>query len=326
MGPFYSKERKSSESRKTYQPLESLRQSALFQKENSLLRIAHYISSGNCKNLVVLSGAGVSRYGWISDLRETVEHVDELNLPHARALLDLDFFMKQQEPLYSIIEYFLKYPDEVNAAHLFAVLLHERGILIRYYTENMDELEAASGLPEGMIARANGSYQNWRCVDCFQKHPDIWFVAKRALGEPPDCLKCGSLLRPDIVFYKEQAPKAFFTHLLSDTRKCDLMIILGSSLSVEPFAYLPFMIGRKLPRLVIHTSDMSDNLDFHFGTRDVFWRGTPEDGCMELIRLLDWTQDLHRLVKSNPSELSSLTLQTNKSSGSRSSKGFKNRV
>jgi NAD-dependent deacetylase sirtuin 2 len=57
-------------------------------------------------------------------------------------------------------------------------------------------------------------------------------------GLVPVCVKCGGIIKPDITFFGEGLPSKFYKHINEDFRKCDLLIIIGTSLTVEPFASL----------------------------------------------------------------------------------------
>ena len=56
--------------------------------------------------------------------------------------------------------------------------------------------------------------------------------------EIPTCEKCESLVKPDIVFFGEALPMKFFMCAEQDFDQCDLLIIMGTSLVVQPFASL----------------------------------------------------------------------------------------
>lgn len=49
----------------------------------------------------------------------------------------------------------------------------------------------------------------------------------------PKCEVCGSVVKPDIVFFGEQLPERFFECVVEDLKLCDLLIIMGSSLVVQ---------------------------------------------------------------------------------------------
>lgn len=54
----------------------------------------------------------------------------------------------------------------------------------------------------------------------------------------PTCQECNGVVKPDIVFFGEQLPDKFYTCLINDFKMCDLLIIMGTSLTVQPFASL----------------------------------------------------------------------------------------
>ena len=54
----------------------------------------------------------------------------------------------------------------------------------------------------------------------------------------PTCERCNSLVKPDIVFFGESLPKKFSDSVQADFKNCDLLIVLGTSLTVQPFASL----------------------------------------------------------------------------------------
>lgn len=57
-------------------------------------------------------------------------------------------------------------------------------------------------------------------------------------GVIPTCTECNATVKPDIVFFGEQLPERFFRCVGSDLQRCDLLIIMGTSLTVQPFASL----------------------------------------------------------------------------------------
>ena len=70
-------------------------------------------------------------------------------------------------------------------------------------------------------------------------------------GTVPHCDACGSLVKPDIVFFGEQLP-ARFHDCLPDFTNCDVLIIMGTSLAVQPFASLVDRVPATTPRLLIN--------------------------------------------------------------------------
>ena len=81
-------------------------------------------------------------------------------------------------------------------------------------------------------------------------------VFETAEGEPnvPHCDKCGGVVRPDIVFFGESLPNRYFQNIKSDFQECDLLLVLGTSLTVMPFANLITESKSNVPRVYINLS------------------------------------------------------------------------
>jgi NAD-dependent SIR2 family protein deacetylase len=106
------------------------------------------------------------------------------------------------------------------------------------------------------------------------------------------CPKCDGLVKPDIVFFGEALPERFFDHAEEDMPKCDLLIIMGTSLVVYPFASLQDLVSETCPRLLINREAVG-NLDFgEKNVRDAMYQGDCDDGVLELARLLGWSDEL----------------------------------
>jgi NAD-dependent histone deacetylase SIR2 len=75
----------------------------------------------------------------------------------------------------------------------------------------------------------------------------------------PHCVdtSCNGLVKPEIVFFGEQLPAAFFDNRDLPSQ-ADLAIVMGTSLSVHPFASLPQLCTEKTPRLLINSDQVGD--------------------------------------------------------------------
>lgn len=97
-------------------------------------------------------------------------------------------------------------------------------------------------------------------------------------------------MKPDITFFGEALPTSFFD-TKDDVEAIDLAIIIGSSLSVYPFATLPQLVDEKVPRLLINMEQVGG-----IGGRreDVVWLGECDDAVMELAKELGWWEELEK--------------------------------
>lgn len=68
----------------------------------------------------------------------------------------------------------------------------------------------------------------------------------------PKCDECEGLVKPDIVFFGENLPQRFYECVSVDFPKASLLIIMGSSLVVQPFASLIGRVKSHVPRLLIN--------------------------------------------------------------------------
>jgi NAD-dependent deacetylase len=101
-------------------------------------------------------------------------------------------------------------------------------------TQNVDGLHREAG--SHRVVELHG---NIRRVKCFgQHHPVKSWPEGDAV---PACPRCGSLLRPDIVWFGEMLPPDELAAALAAARTCDVFLCVGTSAVVEPAASLPFM-------------------------------------------------------------------------------------
>lgn len=137
-------------------------------------------------------------------------------------------------------------------------------------------------------------------IDCRTPYPVEEMKARilkddLELQDVPRCERCAGLAKPDIVFFGENLPERFFTGVKPDFGDCDLLIVMGTSLTVAPFASLPEFVPDHVPRVLINRDRVGGHI-FAWGdkdnSRDVFVEGSCDDGVTTLARLLGWEQDL----------------------------------
>ena len=99
---------------------------------------------------------------------------------------------------------------------------------------------------------------------------------------------CGGLVKPDIVFFGEALPRAFF-ELSDKAKEADLILVMGTSLQVHPFASLPNMADEEIPRVLFNLERVGS-----FGTQadDVMVLGDCDTGIRKLADELGWREEL----------------------------------
>ncbi|KAF3040385.1 Sir2 histone deacetylase Hst2 [Didymella keratinophila] len=266
-------------------------------KQRTTDALAQYIKDGKAKKIVVLTGAGISTSAGIPDFRspETglYANLERLNLPHPEAVFELSFFRENPLPFYTLAQELYPGKYRPTITHSFIHLLHKKGLLLKLFTQNIDCLEREAGVPGEKIIEAHGSFADQACIDCKKSYPKDEMLVHIENKTVPHCLDadCNGLVKPKIVFFGEQLPSEFFDNV-DLVRDADLCIVLGTSLSVHPFASLPQQVGESVPRLLINMEQVGT-----LGSRpdDVLILKDCDAGVKELTAALGWTDELEDL-------------------------------
>ena len=282
--------------------------------------VAKFIKDGRAKNTVVMvsstqnmkvacpwltcqTGAGISTSAGIPDFRSPdtglYANLARLNLPYPEAVFDISFFRNNPLPFYTLAHEIYPGTYRPSIAHSFIRLLSDKGLLLKLFTQNIDCLEREAGVPDDKIVEAHGSFARQRCIDCGTPYPDGQMKAAVAKKDVPHCItpQCNGLVKPDIVFFGEQLPAEFFKNRALPG-VADLCIVMGTSLTVQPFASLPGFCSEGVPRVLINLEQVGS-----LGSRpdDVLLLGDCDAGVRKLAFALGWLDELEALWKAtNP--------------------------
>lgn len=281
----------------------------------SLEGIVDYINKKNCKNIITMAGAGISTSAGIPDFRTAgtglYYNLQKYDLPQPEAIFELGFFRHNPKPFFVLAKELYPGTFKPTVCHYFIKLLNEKKMLLRHYTQNIDTLERVAGVPEEKLVEAHGTFYTGHCLDCRAEYTLEWMKERIFKDEIPICEKCPGVVKPDIVFFGENLPDKFYYLMEKDFDKCDLLIILGSSLIVNPFASLVDLPSSNIPRLLINREKVGQRspimammgigggleYDSKGNTRDVVWLGDCDDGCQLLADKLGWGDELKKVVK-----------------------------
>eukprot|EP00928_Gymnodinium_smaydae_P067978 TRINITY_DN5101_c0_g1_i4.p1 TRINITY_DN5101_c0_g1~~TRINITY_DN5101_c0_g1_i4.p1 ORF type:complete len:330 (-),score=36.26 TRINITY_DN5101_c0_g1_i4:439-1392(-) len=279
----------------------------------------------DAKNVIVLVGAGVSTSCGIPDFRTPgsglYDNLKKYNLPRPEAMFDISYFTANPSPFYHLVMDLWPGRYKPSAAHYFIKLLSDKGILRRCYTQNIDSLETRAGVPRHELVAAHGNFDSCHVINSRTTVPPAEFheaVGAGTAGWQALKQKYGGLVKPNIVFFGEPLPFRFVDLQAQDFKECDLLIVMGTSLVVRPFADLVGHARDDCPRLLINSKrvgmapapnlkpwqklgsrktlkkgfrfDRSDN------TRDVHCESTCDDGVFALCERLGWSGDLQLLL------------------------------
>jgi NAD-dependent SIR2 family protein deacetylase len=132
---------------------------------------------------------------------------------------------------------------------------------------------------------------------------DFWNSIEK--DSVPTCHQCQGTIRPNVVFFGEGIPSTFLDNKANDLKNSDLVIVMGTSLVVYPFAGLVNEVKESIPRLLINRDPVGpfrpyseDENARKFNYRDVSLLGDCDQGVLELIKLLGWEDDFQKLISS----------------------------
>ncbi|KAF8588926.1 Sir2 family histone deacetylase Hst2 [Ramaria rubella] len=263
--------------------------------ERSLPGIARYIQSDECKRIFVMTGAGISTAAGIPDFRSPdtglYANLARLELPYPEAVFDIRFFRVDPLPFYTLAHELAPGRYRPTRTHSFIRLLHEKNLLHTCFTQNIDTLERRSGLPDYRIVEAHGSFASQKCIDCKAPYSDEKMKGMIREKTVPKCEHCGGLVKPDIVFFGEALPPKFHKSIYN-LGLADLLIIIGTSLTVHPFASLTGLVAKTCPRVLINLEAVGDIGDL---PDDVVVLGKCDDVIQRLCELLHWEEELENL-------------------------------
>ncbi|RWA07944.1 hypothetical protein EKO27_g7164 [Xylaria grammica] len=250
-------------------------------EERSVAAVADFIKSGRANRIVVMAGAGISTAAGIPDFRSPktglYHNLARLNLPHPEAVFDIDFFRENPQPFYALAKELYPGNFHPTISHAFVALLAKKKLLCMLFTQ----ISTVSSGPPAAVSTAKNPFPTPRCVSVSSRPPPQT-VPARAVG---------GLVKPDIVFFGEQLPSRFFDNV-TVPELADLVIVVGTSLTVHPFARLPRLARDRVPRLLLNMERVGD-----FGTRadDVLCLGACDDGIRELADELGWRDELEKM-------------------------------
>lgn len=280
--------------------------------------IAKYIGEHECRRIVVMCGAGISTSAGIPDFRTPgtglYDNLQRFDLPRAESIFELDFFKEHPNAFYELAKEMWPGNYQPTPTHYFIRLLHEKGVLLRCYSQNIDSLECQAGLPKDKLVAAHGNFDAAHVIDTDPEELVDIDVLKAAVDKGEEGWKAlreekGNLVKPKIVFFGESLPERFFDLHQDDLSSCDLLIVLGTSLVVHPFASLVSIASSSAPRLLINREPAGtcDKLrsGFRFekeqegqNWRDAFRACDCDSGCRELAKALGWESELESLIES----------------------------
>ena len=228
--------------------------------EAGTIRAAKLVSRS--RHMVAFTGAGHSTASGIPDFRSPSSGLWENANPMMVASiwafrLNPKSFYRWVSPLAGTL-----LDAQPNPAHRALARLEEIGILKAVITQNIDNLHQRAGSRK--VLELHGHLRRATCVRCYEKVPvDASLENCVRKGRVPYC-ECGGVLKPNIILFGEQLPIRVLNQAKDQARRCDLMLVAGSSLTVTPAADIPHLAvecGAKAIIVNLQPTDLDQTAD-----------------------------------------------------------------
>jgi NAD-dependent deacetylase len=190
------------------------------------------------RRVVALTGAGISTESGIPDFRGP-QGVWTRN-PEAEKQATIQHYVADPEIRKRSWRTRLESPAweaRPNSGHLALVALERRGKLDTLITQNVDGLHQAAGSSPARVVEVHGTWREVTCLSCGERAPMEQALARvRAGEEDPACRTCGGILKAATISFGQGLVPEDIARAERAARSCDLMLAVGTKLSVYPVA------------------------------------------------------------------------------------------
>ena len=225
--------------------------------EESIRKVAELIRQS--ERVIVFTGAGVSTESGIPDFRSPGGVWHKYN-PEDFYYQKFIASEESREKYWQMSREFFEplKNAEPNAAHKAVVDLEKMGKLDCVITQNVDNLHQRAGSSPEKVIELHGTAVTVSCLTCRKKYSREEIQSWLLRGvRVPKCDGCGGILKPDTISFGQSMPPKETAEAFSRARNCNLLIVIGSSLVVQPAASIPLEAKESGAKLVIINRDPS---------------------------------------------------------------------
>ncbi len=188
--------------------------------------------------VVVLTGAGISTDSGIPDFRGP-NGVWTRN-PAAEKASNIEHYIRDPEVRRAAWQTRVDgrlFGAEPNSGHRAIVELQTQGKLHAVVTQNVDGLHQRAGTDSDKVIEVHGTAHWTRCWTCGDRLPMTETLARVRAGEDdPPCTVCGGILKSDTISFGQALVPEVIDRAFAVSKQCDLLLAVGSTLSVYPVA------------------------------------------------------------------------------------------
>lgn len=212
------------------------------------------------QRIVVITGAGISTDSGIPDFRGP-QGVWTKN-PQAEKMATLQHYVADPEVRRRSWQDRLASPAwhaKPNAGHLALVALERRGRLDTLITQNVDGLHQLAGSSPARVVEIHGTMREVTCLACGERAPMERALARVRAGEDdPPCRSCGGILKSATISFGQALVAEDMLRAQRAAQRCDLLLTVGTKLSVYPVAGVVPTAKEAGARVVIINAEPTD--------------------------------------------------------------------
>ncbi|CAH2713786.1 NAD-dependent protein deacetylase [Neobacillus rhizosphaerae] len=218
------------------------------------------------KNIVVLTGAGISTESGIKDFRSRTG-IYQLAPEY---ILSLDYFYKHPKEFYQFAIEHLYHPAAVpNIGHEILATWEKEGKVTQIITQNIDGLHQRAG--SNNVIEFHGTMKTATCQNCGKIYSTDEMVKRmKTMEEFYLCDHCvnkdkkSSYIKPDVVLFGDSGEWFTiegFNAIINTISQADCVLVLGTSLKVTPFSTFPQYRKTGIPLIIINKGDTPYDLE-----------------------------------------------------------------
>lgn len=191
----------------------------------------------NSDRIVFFGGAGTSTESGIPDFRSAAGlYQTQQNSPYPpEVMLSRTFFLSLPDIFFDFYRGKMIHSEaKPNGSHTLLARLEQEGKLKAVITQNIDGLHQKAGSQH--VLELHGSIHRNHCMNCSRFYELEALISSRETV--PRCSVCGGIIKPDVVLYEEELDHKVLMEAVQAIEEADLLIIGGTSLTVQPAASL----------------------------------------------------------------------------------------
>lgn len=214
----------------------------------------------NAKNIVVLTGAGISTESGIKDFRSQTG----IYQTSPEYILSIDNFYHNPEGFYQFAFENLYHPEaRPNKGHEILAQWEKDGKVSSIITQNIDGLHQKAGSKQ--VIEFHGTMKTASCQNCGKIYKTEEMIDRlNSMDDFYICNHCSTptkterYIKPDVVLFGDTGEwftMEGFNKIINIIHQADCLLVLGTSLKVTPFSTFPQYRRENTPMIIVNMGD-----------------------------------------------------------------------